>query len=55
MVNCGKRKWVGLSCVVGGDMVNEEMKGVRNERRKNVLMIDESVFKGRRWKKREVG
>ena len=54
-LNSAKTNWLRFTSLLAADIVNNDIKGLTNDSRKNVFIIDDSLFNRTSCKKTELG
>ena len=54
-LNSAKTNWLRFTSLLAADIVNHDIKGLTNDSRKNVFIIDDSLFNRTSCKKTELG
>ena len=54
-LNSAKTNWLRFTSLLTADIVNNDIKGLTNDSRKNVFIIDDSLFNRTSCKKTELG
>lgn len=54
-LNSAKTNWLRFTSLLAADIVNRDIKGLTNDSRKNVFIIDDSLFNRTSCKKTELG
>ena len=54
-LNCTKTNWLRFTSLLAADIVNNDIKGLTDDKRRNVFIIDDSLFDRSSCKKTELG